>query len=330
MNTKSSHIDTAHPYQVLAYYAFSTVENPHALVKAHKEWFKDKDVTARIYISEDGINGQMSIETSEAANYIAWIRTFSPFSEMPVKVQGHHEQAFPRLTVKYREQLVALDKPVDMSQVGAHLEPSEWRQMLEEEDHVMIDVRNDYEWKVGHFEGAELPACNTFREFLDYANELRERVPPEKKVMMYCTGGIRCELYSSLLGELGFKNVYQLNGGVINYGAEQDGKHWKGKLFVFDDRLTVPVGTDDKEVIGKCHHCGTATETFYNCANVDCNELFLCCSECLPKVQGCCQDSCQAAPRVRPYSQQEHKPFRRWSQVVDKKEDLWKRAQVAS
>ncbi|SCA62560.1 UPF0176 protein pc0378 [Chlamydiales bacterium SCGC AG-110-P3] len=326
MPSKAEYVDTMHPYQVLAFYCFAPIEDPHAIVKAHKQWFKERDVTARIYVSEEGINGQMSIVTADAREYIDWVRSFTPFSTMPVKVQGYKEQAFPRLTVKYRKQLAALDRPVDMNGVGEHLAPSEWREMLEEKDHILIDVRNDYESKVGHFEGAELPNCNTFREFTTYAEELRKRTVPDKKVMMYCTGGIRCELYSSLLTELGFTSVYQLNGGVINYGAEENGKHWKGKLFVFDDRLSVPVGEDNKEVIGKCHHCNEPNETFYNCANVDCNELFLCCSECLPKVEGCCQTACQSAPRVREYQEQQHKPFRRWNKVVDRKCDLWKQA----
>lgn len=131
---------------------------------------------------------------------------------------------------------------------------------------------------------------------------------------MYCTGGIRCELYSAILKEKGFENVYQLNGGVIGYGLEQGNKHWLGKLFVFDDRLAVPISQEgESPVIGKCHHCGKDNENYYNCANMDCNHLFLCCPECLKEFTGCCCSQCQQATRVRPYHEQNaHKPFRRW------------------
>ena len=186
--------------------------------------------------------------------------------------------------------------------------------MLESnDDHIVIDVRNDYEWKVGHFDGAVTPPLSTFREFRDYAKELQDKIDPKNtKVMMYCTGGIRCELYSSLLKEEGIEKVYQLDGGVINYGLKEGSKHWHGKLFVFDDRMTVPISDEESEVIGKCHHCSAPTDDYYNCANMDCNHLFLCCSKCLMDLKGCCKTECREAPRVRPFEHQNpHKPFRK-------------------
>ena len=179
---------------------------------------------------------------------------------------------------------------------------------------ILLDVRNDYEWKVGRFEGAELPPCETFREFNSYAEHLKERADPATTpVMMYCTGGIRAELYSALLREKGFQKVYQLLGGIIGYGKEEGGKHWLGKLFVFDDRLAVPISDEETApTIGACHHCSCPNDTYYNCANMDCNHLFLCCPACLQKFAGCCQDSCVQAPRTRPYHQETaHKPFKR-------------------
>lgn len=186
--------------------------------------------------------------------------------------------------------------------------------MLEKkEERILIDVRNDYEWKVGHFEGSELPNCSTFREFKEYTEELKNRIDPEKTpVMMCCTGGIRCEIYSAYMKERGFQNVYQLDGGIINYGLKEGSKHWLGKLFVFDDRMTVPISDEEAPVISSCAHCGTACDDYYNCANMDCNTLFLCCPECLQKQKGCCKETCQEAPRVRPLEHQNaHKPFRK-------------------
>lgn len=302
------------PYTVLAYYSFAPISDARHEVALHKAFFADKDVTSRIYISEQGINGQMSAANHDADLYIEWMHSRPQYKDLVFKKHFHHEQTFPRKTVKYRKNLVGFDKDVDISKTGEHVSPAKWKEMLESiPDKLLIDVRNDYEWKLGNFSGAELPPCETFREFKEYSDKLKERVDPKKTpVMMYCTGGIRCELYSAVLKELGFDKVYQLDGGVINYGLQEGGDHWNGKLFVFDDRLAVPICDEPTPVIGTCHHCGVANETYLNCANMDCNNLFLCCNSCADNFQGCCCNECQTSERVRPYHKDSaHKPFRR-------------------
>lgn len=302
---------------VLAFYFFSPITDPHTEVARHKAFFEGRAITSRIYISEEGINGQMSGTKADAAAYIDWMHGREEFKEVTFKIHPSNENVFPRLTVKYRKKLVAIDAEVDLSQRGEHVSPAQWKEMLENEnDKILIDVRNDYEWKIGRFAGAELPPCETFREFTDYADTLKEKNDPKSTpVMMYCTGGIRCELYSAILKKKGFDKIYQLNGGVIGYGLEEGSKHWEGKLFVFDDRLAVPIAENEEcSVIGKCHHCGTSNDTYYNCANMDCNELFLCCQECVKKFKGCCCTACLESGRVRPYQEDApHKPFRRQS-----------------
>lgn len=303
-------------YVVLAFYAFEPIEDARAEVSAHKAFLQSLDVTSRIYISEQGINAQMSASPEAAEVYMEWLRNRAPFQNVEFKLQFHHEHAFPRLTVKYRRQLVAIDCEVDLSLRGKHISPHEWKEMLEQpEPRLLLDVRNDYECKVGHFEGADLPPCSQFREFTAYIKGLKERYNPETTpVMMYCTGGIRCEVFSSLMLQEGFQTIYQLQGGVIKYAEQVGSDHWLGKLFVFDDRLTVPLDASKAApVIGTCHHCGTSCESYYNCASMDCNELFLCCPDCLTHHHGCCCVSCESAPRLRPVSQQNaHKPFRKW------------------
>lgn len=300
-------------YLVLAYYKFINVENPIQAVESHKIFFNNRDVTGRIYISEQGINGQMSGCLSDAEAYMHWLKSQTPFDDIHFKIHSHHENIFPRMTVKYRKQLVAIDIPVDVQKRGTHLSPQEWKQVLDsQDDYVLIDVRNDYEWEVGHFAGAELPQLQNFRDFPQYAESLKQTHGPEKKVLMYCTGGIRCELYSALLKEQGFEEVYQLQGGVINYGLEQGNEHWKGKLFVFDDRLAVPIDGQEAEPISHCRHCHLPCDTYYNCANMDCNDLFICCPSCIDVYAGCCKWECKSAERVRPYHKNgSHKPFRR-------------------
>lgn len=301
---------------VLAFYHFFPLSDPHLEVNTHKAFFAERDMSCRIYISEEGINGQMCAIKSDAEAYMSWMHQRPEFKTVKFKIHPYHEHVFPRKTIKYRKQLVAIDTTVDLSERGEHVSPKQWGEMLEEEkDRILLDVRNDYEWKIGRFEGAELPSCETFREFNAYADALQERADPKKTpVMMYCTGGIRCEIYSAILKKKGFEKVYQLDGGIIGYGLEQGSKHWLGKLFVFDDRLAVPVSKEEEtQVIGVCHHCKEPNESYYNCANMDCNLLFLCCPSCLKQFAGCCCADCSQSPRCRPYQEQNaHKPFRRW------------------
>lgn len=298
-------------YKVLAYYSIEPIANPQEEVARHKEFFSTRDFKGRIYISEQGINGQASGLSSHADEYMAWMG--SRFQKMPFKINEAKEHAFAKMTVKYRKQLVAIDCEVDFSNRGEHISPEEWKKKLESrtEDTIVLDVRNAYEWKIGHFEGSELPKLETFREFPEYTKKLKEeRDPKTTSVMMYCTGGIRCEFFSALMKKEGFENVYQLDGGVINYGLQEGADHWQGKLFVFDDRLVVPVG-EEKPPISHCAHCNTPNDVYYNCANMDCNELFLCCLDCLKAHRGCCSCECEQEDRIRPY-QENAKPFRKW------------------
>lgn len=306
-------------YQVLAYYTIQPIDHPHLEVERHKEFFRTGDFKGRIYISEQGINGQLSGLSAHAEEYKAWMQADPRFSQkMAFKVHPASEHAFPKMTVKYRKQLVAVDCEVDFSEAGEHISPAEWKKMLEQrkEDTLVLDVRNQYEWKVGRFEGAELPQLETFREFPAWAKKLASvRDPETTPILMYCTGGIRCEFFSALMKKQGFKKVYQLDGGVINYGLQEGSEHWRGKLFVFDDRLVVPLepsSEEPKEPISSCAHCQAACDVYYNCANMDCNELFVACPSCLKAHKGCCCSHCEAQDRIRPY-QESAKPFRKWS-----------------
>lgn len=302
-------------YYVLAYYYIGHIENPQAEMERHKEFFKTRDFKGRIYISSQGINGQSSGSKEHAEEYMEWMRLDSRFKDIDFKIHTLETHAFPKMTVKVRDQLVAIDCEVDFSLAGEHISPKEWKQKLEakDPDTLLIDVRNDYEWKVGHFEGSQLPELETFREFPKYAKELKEKWDPKKtKVMMCCTGGIRCEFYSAVMKKEGFENVYQLDGGIIGYGLEEGSDHWKGKLFVFDDRLVVPISKEEAEPIASCSLCEAKCDVYYNCANMDCNALFICCTSCLKTHQGCCCSECLETGRVRPYKE-DAVPFRKWS-----------------
>jgi UPF0176 protein len=301
---------------VIAFYTFTPIEDPEGDVARHKVFFEGREIRSRIYISKEGINGQMSATLADGNAYMEWLRQDTRFCAVDFKVQTHHEHVFPRPTVKVREQLVAIDVSIDLSQRGEYLSPEEWREELEREnpDRVVLDVRNDYEWEIGHFAGAEKPGLGQFRDFPAYARELKARVSPDTtKVLMYCTGGIRCELYSALLRQEGFEHIYQLQGGVLKYGSDVGSAHWKGKLFVFDDRLAVPIAEGESgEIIGSCRFCDQKTDLYYNCANPNCNDLFLSCLTCAEERHGCCTPSCREVSGVRPFvSQERPKPYRR-------------------
>ena len=305
-------------YSVLAYYVIREVHDPQSEVKAHRNFLSSLDSRGRIYIGTEGINAQLSVATKDLDKYLNYIKEHPVFYDADVKIHSSDQHAFAKLKVKYRKQLVAIDRKVDFNQRGEYLNSDEWAEKLENRDEntIVIDTRNSYETKVGHFEGSMLPDLQTFRQFPEYAEDLAKKYDNEKtKVMMFCTGGIRCEYYSALMKEIGFKNVYHLKGGVIKYGIEKGRKHWKGKLFVFDDRMNVPICDGNHEVIAQCHFCGKPNDTFYNCANMDCNDLFTSCPECVASHKGCCSTDCLENGRVRAFEPSDHpKPFRKLSQ----------------
>ncbi len=268
----------------------------------------------RIYVSREGINAQLSIHVSESLALFKWLRSHEVFRTIDFNIHTDDEHAFAKMTIKLRKNLVAHDLNLDFKKKGTYLTPEEWRKALDspEEHVVLVDVRNGYEWDVGHFEGAERPDYETFRDFPKYIEKLKMKYDHKKtKFLMFCTGGIRCEFFSPMMIEAGLENIYQLKGGVIKYGLEEGSKHWKGGLFVFDDRLVVKISD---EIISYCHLCDEKSSTYYNCANMDCNKLFLSCPKCVEKMQGCCCKPCSTVPMRREFKKiARPKPYRKLS-----------------
>lgn len=310
-------------YYALAYYKIQKVDSPVFEVKNHKKFFNDLDIKGRIYISEEGINGQVSVSKKDFLDFERWMEEHPFFCGCSIKKQSIEDHIFDRMTIKYRKELVAVGIPIDFSKRGEHISPDKWRETLDSEDEnlLVIDVRNDYEGKVGHFEKAHIPPLKTFKEFPQYVEKLKEQYDPKKtKVLMYCTGGIRCEFFSPLMKEAGYENVFQLDGGVIGYGLKEGDKHWKGKLFVFDDRLVTSISSEKGEIISECDLCSEKTDRYVNCANMDCNKLFIVCDSCIEKEKGLCSKECGKG-RIRPFKHEHYpKPFRR--QNAEEKEVL--------
>lgn len=253
-------------------------------------------VFGRIYIAQEGINAQLSVPEDNFEAFDEHVHSIEAFSDIPFKIAVEDDgKSFFKLTVKIRKQIVAdglsFDE-YDVTNVGKHLSAQEFHAKMDEPEAVVVDMRNQYESEVGHFEGALCPDSNTFKEELPMAKEMLEG-KEEKPILLYCTGGIRCEKASSYLRHHGFKNVYQLHGGIIDYKRQidKDGtdSRFKGKNFVFDERVGERI-TD--EVISKCHLCGETNDDHVNCGNMLCNRLFIQCPKCEEKFEHCCSEEC--------------------------------------
>jgi len=218
------------------------------------------------------------------------------------KIDPSDEHTFPKLSIKARQEIVSLHlhgkevgdfSPTEIT--GDYLDPQEWRDMMNDPDAVLIDARNNYEWELGHFKGALLPDVDSFRELPDWVEENRDKLEG-KKVMTYCTGGIRCEKFSGFLKKQGLDNVYQLHGGIVKYGKDEQtqGENFDGSLYVFDERIGVPCNfTDTAKVISKCVHCDQECNRYRNCANADCNAQHFLCESCEPETNRYCSPACK-------------------------------------
>ena len=281
----------------LSFYAYAKIENPKKFRDDLFIAWNALDALGRIYVAHEGINAQMSVpadqfeafrETLEAYDFMKGIRL-----NVAVEQDNH---SFLKLTIKVRNKIVAdglNDETFDVTNKGIHLKAQEFNDLLANPDTIVVDFRNHYESEVGHFEGAITPDVENFRESLPIINEKLQDFKEDKNLLMYCTGGIRCEKASAYFKHQGFKNVYQLEGGIIEYARQvkDEGVESKfvGKNFVFDHRLGERI-TDD--IISQCHQCGKPCDNHTNCANDACHLLFIQCDECKAVMENTCSSEC--------------------------------------
>lgn len=309
-------------YKVILYYNFCTIDDDEQFCREHKRVCQTLNLFGRIYIANEGINGTLSGTPEQIEAYKQYLWSLPGFEKTEFKEDDSEFVPFIKLIVKTREEIVTLktQENFDVAKEGGeHLSPQAWKEVLEsDEDIILIDVRNDYESKIGHFEGAICPQAENFYDFPKWLDEAN--LDKKKKVLMYCTGGIRCEKFSIVMKKKGFKDVNQLQGGIINYAKTVGGKHYKGKCFVFDDRLTVPIEENQKEPLTKCELTGVPCDSYLNCANPDCNRLFICSPEGAEKYEGGCCEECMRSPRKRPLDRNNiYTPTRKWYQYFDEK-----------
>ncbi|MBC7412424.1 MAG: rhodanese-related sulfurtransferase [Bacteroidia bacterium] len=282
----------------LSFYRYVQIQNPQEVRDQLYKQFDAIDCKGRIYVAHEGINAQMSVPTHEFAMFEKQLNELPQFAGVPFKFAVEDSgKSFYKLAVKVRDKIVAdgiNDPTFDASNTGKYLNAVEFNQALAQQNVIVIDMRNHYESEVGHFKGALAPNADTFREELPMViNALKDK--KDHKILMYCTGGIRCEKASAYLKHEGFQDVNHLQGGIIQYAKEikEQGleSQFLGKNFVFDERLGERI-TDD--VLAQCHQCGASCDNHTNCANDDCHLLFIQCDDCKAKHHNCCSTNCHA------------------------------------
>jgi UPF0176 protein len=275
--------------KIILYYTFTPVSEPEAVRLWQKTLCEKLNLTGRILLSRHGINGTLGGDIDDLKAYVKETRAFAPFKRTAFKWSDGGRDNFPKLSVKVRDEIVTFgaadELVVDENGVvggGKHLKPEEVHKLIAErgEDVVFFDGRNAYEAQVGKFKDAIVPEARTTKDFLAELEGDKYEAIKDKPVVTYCTGGIRCEILSSLMKNRGFKEVYQIDGGIVKYGETYgDEGLWEGSLYVFDGRMGVKFSDKAKD-IADCIHCGHKTSRYTNCANVDCNDLIIVCQNC--------------------------------------------------
>ena len=287
----------------LSFYAYAKIEDPKKFRDDLFIAWNALDALGRTYVAKEGINAQMSVpaDNFEAFRDTLEVYDFMKGIRLNVAVE-HDDHSFLKLTVKVRDKIVAdglNDETFDVTNKGVHLKASEFNEILENPNTIVVDFRNHYESEIGHFKNAITPDVETFRESLPIINEQLKDFKEDKNLVMYCTGGIRCEKASAYFKHQGFKNVFQLEGGIIQYAKQikEEGLESKfvGKNFVFDNRLGERI-TDD--IISQCHQCGKPCDNHTNCENDGCHLLFIQCDECKAAMDNCCSTECLEITRL--------------------------------
>ncbi len=282
--------------RTVSFYRYVILNDPHQLRDELYEQWKKLGVLGRIYLAEEGINAQLSVPQHNWDAFVSHVNGYTFFTDIPFKVAVEDDsKSFFKLTIKVRKQIVAdglEHDEYDVTNVGKHLSAKQWNEAMAK-GATVVDMRNHYESEIGRFEGAICPEVETFKEELPKVKQLLKG-KEEEPILLYCTGGIRCEKASAYLKHNGFQDVNQLHGGIIDYVRQlaQDeslANKFEGKNFVFDERLGERIS---ENIISNCHQCGAPSDSHINCKNVNCNLLFIQCEKCSKAHKGCCSPEC--------------------------------------
>ena len=320
-NERAEMIDNAGERRItISFYQYHRIKNPKTFRNNLFITWNALDVLGRTYIATEGINAQISVPASnfEAFREQLYAIDFLNGIRLNVAVEQDNK-SFLKLKIKVRDKIVAdglNDNTFDVTNKGIHLNASDFNDIIAEEKTILVDMRNHYESEIGHFEGAITPDVDTFRDSLDIIEQDLKENKEDKSLVMYCTGGIRCEKASAYFKHKGIKNVYQLEGGIIEYvrQVKSEGLENKfhGKNFVFDHRRSDRIS---EEVISQCHQCVAACDTHTNCENAACHLLFIQCESCRKKMNNCCSQDCM---EVNAMPEDVQKEQRRGKEVSNK------------
>lgn len=291
-------------YRVLLYYKYAPIEDPEQFSKDHLAFCKSIGLKGRVLVGSEGINGTVSGTIDQTEKYKDYVHSLPGFEDVWFKEDEADDYAHKKMFVRPREEIVALDLEDDIDPLettGEYLKPAQFKEALLDDDTIVLDTRNDYEYDLGHFKGAIRPEIRNFRELPQWVIDNKEQFM-DKKVVVYCTGGIRCEKFSGWMVREGIgKEVGQLEGGIDTYGKDPEvqGELWEGQMYVFDERIAVPINRVNPTVIGRDYFDGTPCERYVNCGNPECNEQILCSEENEAKYVRGCSPECRRHPRNR-------------------------------
>ena len=308
-------------YRVLLYYKYEPIDDPETFKNDHLEFTKSIGLRGRILVSKGGINGTVSGTIEQIEKYKDYVHSLPGFENLWFKEDEADGYAHKKMHVRVRDEIVSLrlEDDVDPMEItGDFLEPKDFHEALLDEDTIVLDTRNDYEYNLGHFKGAIRPEIRNFRELPDWVMENKEKFM-DKKVVMYCTGGIRCEKFSGWMMREGIgTEIGQLEGGIDTYAKDPNtkGELWEGKMYVFDERISVPVNQVNPTVIAKDHFDGTPCERYVNCANPVCNEQVIMTEENEHKYLRGCTAECRKHSRNR-YVQEHHLSEEEWEERLN-------------
>ena len=327
---RSKILDSSNQKRInLSFYQYAKINNTQKFRDKLFIFWDSIDVLGRIYIASEGINAQLSLPESNFNKFTEHLKTISFLQNTRLNIALKHEKkSFLKLKIKIRNKIVAdglSDASFDVTNKGIHLDAKGFNSMMEKKNSIVLDMRNHYESEIGHFKNAICPDVDTFRDSLEtIENNLKDH-KEDKNLLMYCTGGIRCEKASAYFKHRGFKNVFQLDGGIIEYAKQVRKKglinNFVGKNFVFDNRRTEKISDD---IIAKCHQCGSPFDIHTNCANDACHLLFIQCDKCKEKMNNCCSYECMKI------NQMPFKTQKRLRKGQKNKNDIFKKGRVSN
>jgi UPF0176 protein len=273
--------------KVILYYKFVDVSDPQQEVQSQKDFCLENGLLGRVLIGHEGINGTLEGNVSQIRKYKNYLKNHPLFNNIVIKETPTKIPAFNKLIIKVRDEIVTLGKKVDLNKTGKRISPEELHQRLEDQEElILIDMRNDYESEIGRFENALSIGTKNFKDLPKSISKIKKL--KDKKIVTYCTGGIRCEKASALLIQEGFSDVSQLDGGILKYAEKYPDGFFVGKCFVFDNRMSVNFEKTRQTVLTSCEHCKAKSDRYLDCQDDICHRLFICCISCEKNKNGLC------------------------------------------